>query len=525
MNLYFNTAGPCRPELHYMLPPTRRVRELLPLIEQQLYFVVHAPRQVGKTTSMIGLAKELTASGKYASVLVTCEQGAVFKDDVVLAEKAILERWYSQAHHILPLELCPPPVQERGAGTGIVQFLQSWSQTCPRPVVLFVDEIDSLENQALISVLRQLRAGFASRPAHFPVSIALIGMRDVRDYKVASGGSQRLHTASPFNVKAESLTLRNFTQEEIAELYLQHTAATGQTFTPEALELAWTLTRGQPWLVNALARQMVERLVPDRTQTITAAHVEQAKDLLIQRRDTHLDSLAERLREERVRRLIAPMISGEFPPDVPEDDWQYVLDLGLLRKDPQFGMVVANPLYQEVLPRVLTSTLEYSMGAVYPSWLTLEGKLDLDALLQAFLSFWRQHGEPLMNAAPYAEIAPHLVLMAFLHRVANGGGKVDREYAIGSGRLDLFLNHKGVKLAIECKVKRKEGHDPVKEGLVQLDRYLEGLGWPAGTAGNAQFQAWLFITDRTASAERTRARMLNRRRKTPQGREVLVIWG
>lgn len=91
-------------------------------------------------------------------------------------------------------------------------------------------------------------------PRGFPQSVGLVGMRDVRDYKYASGGSDRLNTSSPFNIKVQSLTLRNFNQDEVRRLYHQHTEATGQIFTEEAVNLAFHLTQGQPWLVNAIAR-------------------------------------------------------------------------------------------------------------------------------------------------------------------------------------------------------------------------------------------------------------------------------
>jgi hypothetical protein len=65
-----------------------------------------------------------------------------------------------------------------------------------------------------------------------------------------------------------------------------------------------------------------------------------------------------------------------------------------------------------------------------PSWLNDRGELNTNALLDAFLAFWLQHGEPLLKSASYPEIAPHLVLMAFLHRVINGGGTLEREYEI-----------------------------------------------------------------------------------------------
>lgn len=94
--------------------------------------------------------------------------------------------------------------------------------------------------------------------AVFPHDLGLIGMRDVRDYKVASSGSQRLNTSSPFNIKVRSITLGNFSFQDVQNLYQQHTEATGQIFTPEAIERAFYLTDGQPWLGNALAKEVVE---------------------------------------------------------------------------------------------------------------------------------------------------------------------------------------------------------------------------------------------------------------------------
>ena len=123
--------------------------------------------------------------------------------------------------------------------------------------------------------------------------------------------------------------------------------------------------------------------------------------------------------------------------------------------------------------------------------------------------------------------------MAFLHRVANGGdtasrGRVQREYAIGSGRLDLLLEFKGVKLAIECKVKRTGQTAPIKAGLTQLDRYLEGLSWPEGWEGSDTFQAWLFVTEQNPAwmqSDDPPPPLRTDWRLTPNRRKVLVIWG
>ncbi len=514
MPRWFNTAGPCREDIHYLLPATRRLPNLERLIAQQNYFVIHAPRQVGKTTAMLALAKELTDSGKYTAVMVSAEVGAPFSQDIGGAEDAILGAWRDNISFRLPPELQPPDWTSIQSGQKIRAALQTWAESSPRPLVIFIDEIDALQDQALISILRQLRDAYPNRPKAFPQSVGLIGLRDVRDYKVAAGGSDRLNTSSPFNIKVRSLTLRNFNAEEVAELYAQHTEDTGQVFTPEATALAFELTQGQPWLVNALAKEIVEELVTDESIAITTEHILESKEIIIKRQDTHLDSLAERLRENRVKAIIEPMLAGLELGNVPNDDIQFLIDLGLCKMDSQGGLTIANPIYREVLPRVLTVTPMASLPQIAPSWLTAQGKLDTQALLKTFMAFWLQHGEPLLKSASYPEIAPHLVLMAFLHRVINGGGTLEREYAIGRDRMDLCLCYGEVTLGIELKVWRTKKADPLSKGLEQLDGYLARLGQDSG---------WLVIFDRRENALELEERLKTEIHLTPIGRSVTVI--
>jgi type II secretory pathway predicted ATPase ExeA len=514
MKKWFNTAGPCKADIHYMLPASDRLPELEQLIAQENYFVIHAPRQTGKTTAMMSLAQELTASGQYTSVMLSLEVGAVFSDDVGAAELAILDEWKQSIRFRLPKELQPQQWLEADAGARIGTNLSNWAEQSSRPLVVFLDEIDALSNETLISVLRQLRSGFPNRPQGFPQSVALVGMRDVRDYKYASGGGERLNTSSPFNIKVRSFTLSNFTLAEVRSLYQQHTETTGQIFTEEAIDLAFHLTQGQPWLVNAIAKEITEYIAKDPNTPITPELVNQAKEILIQRQDTHLDSLAERLREERVRAIIQPILAGQELPDVPQDDVRYVLDLGLCSNEN--GLAIANPIYQEVLPRVLAYVTSASMGYIQPIWLTEQGEFLPERLLESFLEFWRQHGEPLFKSTPYPEIAPHLVLMAFLHRVVNGKGTLEREYAIGSGRMDLCLCYGKVTLGMELKVWRDKKPDPLNEGLKQLDKYLSGLNLDTG---------WLVIFDRREGLPPLSDRTTTESAISPAGRNITVIRG
>lgn len=514
MRRYFNNAGPCKPDIHYLLPPERRLPEVRALLDQQAYFVLHAARQIGKTTALTALAGDLTREGRYAALLVSVEVGAPFSEDIGTAESAILGAWRARAESRLPVELQPPPWPDASAGNRLNAALVAWTRACPRPLVIFIDEIDALEGPTLLSVLRQLRDGHGERPHAFPWSLALVGLRDVRDYKVAAGGSDRLHTASPFNIKVRSLTMREFTRDEVRELYAQHSALTGQHFEDGATARAFELTEGQPWLVNSLAKVAVEELVPDRAEPVTRGVIERAKEVLVERQETHLDSLAERLREPRVRRVIAPILAGGLIDDVPEDDVRFAIDLGLVRTTSGGGVVIANPIYREIIARALTAVLRATLPQIEASWLTPDGALDAERLLRAFVAFWRQHGEALLGSAPYSEVAAQLVFMAFFARVANGAGSIEREYALGSGRIDLCLTYHHARLAIELKAWRSRQRDPEREGLVQLDAYLDALGVDDG---------WLVIFDQRKRRPPPSKRYRTAKKKTPSGRKVTVV--
>ena len=179
MPRYFNTAGPCQNDLHYMLPPVQRLPELMQLIEQRGYFVIHAPRQTGKTTAMMALAQQLTTSGNYTAIVLSVESGAAYPHDPDQAQKYILNDWQNTSRVVLPPELQLPKFADIQAETGITDLdlrtvLQAWTIASPRPLITFIDEIDSLAEETLITILRQLRAGYPHRPQGFPQSLALI---------------------------------------------------------------------------------------------------------------------------------------------------------------------------------------------------------------------------------------------------------------------------------------------------------------------------------------------------------------
>ncbi len=524
MEKHFNTAGPNKPALHYQLDPLARIdlRTIVELIAQQQYFVLHAPRQTGKTTYLLALRDYLNVRRDFIAVYVNIEPAQAFRGDVAPAMQTIAslvsEKLAEALDDATLKATLKAEAQAQGPGDAIRSMLKIACERADRPLVLLLDEVDSLVGDTLISLLRQIRVGYTDRPKQFPQTVILCGVRDVRDYRMTMTDGEVITGGSAFNIKAESLRLGDFNRDDMTALYQRHTDATGQIFEPEALELAWQSTHGQPWLVNALAEQAVWKTKTnvDRSIAIDLERLRAARETLILRNDTHLDQLGDKLREPRVRAVIEPMLIGEEH-QATEADIQYVLDLGLVRRQlPGKSFAPANQIYAEVLPRVLNNTVQYNLheDRILPSWQDAKGRLDPRQFLLNFLDFWRSHGEAMMRSVPYHEAAPHLVLMAYLQRVINGGGRIEREYAAGAGRLDLLVICQDQQMAIEVKVWRTGRKDPLIEGLLQMQRYLHRLQLREG---------YLVIFDQRETAAIWDERMHVDQARTADGKAVMVL--
>lgn len=525
---FFNTAGPVTPQDHYCLPCSLRLdeQELRLLIDQKRYFVLHAPRQTGKTSTMMNFAKQLNAEGNFTALYVNVEGGQALRGNVEKSLPVILQEFETRVREQLPdqtgfFNLCGDLKKESvPAGSLLGTLLSRWCAQSSKPILLFIDEIDSLVGDTLISVLRQLRAGYPHRPGSFPQAVCLIGVRDVRDYRIWSdNGKEMVLGGSAFNIKSESLRMADFTHEQVRTLYLQHTQATGQQFTDDAIDYAFQITQGQPWLVNALAYQACFKDVSDHNQPITKDILEQAKETLIKRRDTHLDALIDKLQEPRIYNIIDAIITGNIKTsaELKTDDIQYARDLGFIKLK---GLEIANPIYQEVFPRELTYAKQEEMIQDIRWYQDADGSLNMTKLLAAFTEFYRENSADWLADCKYKESGPHLLLMAFLQRVINGGGKIHREYALGRKRLDLLLRWPGhhsqsdggktQTIVIELKVYRDAKTLP--DGLVQTAEYMDLAGAAEGH---------LVIFDR--SNKSWEEKIYNKQESV--GSKTITVWG
>jgi hypothetical protein len=474
-----------------MLPPEDRLvgAQLHRYIKDRLYWVLHAPRQTGKTTFLKSWMNEINAENDAIACYVSVEdtQGITEIDS---AMKII----YQAICDFAGLAELPVPHIEGRNPEGLLRTtLIRWAELiAPKPLIILFDEVDVLQGEVMINFLRQLRSGFASRGiGKFPVSIALVGMRDLKDYITAAKDGNAPNPGSPFNIKADSALLSNFKKEDIAKLFSLRTEETGQQITPEALEYIYEQSKGQPWIVNSLFMRATMRILDEEsTETVTIAHIREAREQMILARETHLDALAHRLNDPQIRSVMESLMTGESNPSLANSEaFRLCMDLGLVtieRGTPQ----IANPIYKEVIARQMTYSTQLAIPEPAWQWQKPNGELDMDRLLQEFQKFWRRHSEIWEEKSDYTEAFPHLLLMAFLQRVTNGGGHIDREYAAGRGRMDLAVEFGGQCYIIEVKVVYYYDSPEIvrEEGLEQIGGYRDKI--------NASAPAWLVIFDR-----------------------------
>lgn len=488
----FNTAGPIRTHEHYYVPLLQRVdlQQMLRMIRQSRYFVLHAPRQTGKTSTLLALRDLLNAGdvGDFSCVYVNVESAQAAREDVDGAVRAVLSDIALEARitldDIFVATTMSDNIKRVGSLSAIKETLSMWAEKSSKPLVLLIDEIDALVGASLLSVLRQLRAGYTMRPTRFPQSIVLCGIRDIRDYRIQSKDDVNpVAGGSAFNISVRSFRLRDFNQTEVDSLLEQHTKESGQLFSSEAKELIWNQTRGQPWLVNALSAWSVEKTEFNAERTIEEEDINQVQEELILSRTVHLDQLGDKLQEPRVRRVVEPILSGVEISNWNQADLAYVRDLGLIAMDDPPR--IANPIYREVVPREITYPVQATITHD-PQWFVDSlGSIDFSKLMVAFQEFFREHSESWTQLYDYREAGPQLLLQAFLQRIVNGGGRIEREYAVGSMRTDLLViwpiaDQKDQRVVVECKVLRGSLDSAVQKGMEQTWKYMDRCGTESG---------------------------------------------
>ncbi len=215
---FFNTAGPREPDLHYNIPSSKRMdwEKIWLLIDSPNYFLLYSRRQTGKNTALLEMMHTLSKEARYTTLYINIEGLQAARNNVeagistvcsVLANTAGVHLNNSRLRDWLNEQNGLFPAQKRFSGP-----LSHWDRINEKPGVLFIDEADALTGSTLISLLRQIRSGYAQRPKFFPQSVLLYEVRDIKDYPIHVSSQDIITGGSAFNIKAKSLNIEKFTK-------------------------------------------------------------------------------------------------------------------------------------------------------------------------------------------------------------------------------------------------------------------------------------------------------------------------
>lgn len=490
----FTLHGACEPALHHRLDPLARLPDAHRLLTSGAACALRAPPAGGRTTHLLALAERLAADGH---PIVWLPGAALDLDpaDLTYAEHALLDRLRHAAERA-PAELRPAGWRSGGPWQCLAVALDDWRRAIPRPPVVIVDDLDRLARP----VAGLLRAQLAT--ASVPVVIA--GVDDPRG-------------ADPYRLGRGAPTLRvpAFDAAEVEALYRQHAEATGQRFTPDAAQRAAAWSGGHPWLVTAIAQEIVEGLAVEGA--VDARHVDRAAARLLAAWPAWLEGLARALDRAAVARVLWPLLVGAVPegPTVAAD-LDAAWAAGLVTAD---GARAAGALPLAAAIRLAAAGLDRRLPLV-GDCRRPDGGFDLPRAMSAFSSAWKSRGARIVAEHVRPDHAPVLAAASLMNRLLPpGAGRWTAAFGLGhlALRIELPLAARSrQRAALIIKVRRPGEPQPLEDGLAAVDRALHG---------EAEGEGALILFDGRQPGTTLPGGARLAWEQSPAGREVVVVRG
>jgi len=479
----FCVGGPIPKEGYYVLRERPEVGKISDKIEKGRYFVIYAARQTGKTSLIQEVAEQLKDDDKYLPLYLTFQDFSDSFDE---------EEFYQLLAEMLLFEI-DVRLEEKGKESEIlehesrsqqsfVKLLRNLHQQIPYHLCIFIDEFEGIPQKVLDGFLHTLRAIYlrkqTSERYNILHSVGVIGVRSISQMTFA-------RTSSPFNIH-ESISIANFTTEQVRELLMQYSEETGEVFPKEVIEFIADKTGGQPYLVNLVAKILTEEVKPySENRPITLSDAETAyMNMLTMRGNTNLDSIRRRIGETNNRKKLMSIITqGDVRYNLNDEVLGELITFGIMREKDGY-CVISNPAYAHT---IIYSYMTWNNGTSeeffpegYRPVIDADGFIKPHRVIENFQYFLpkvdpkfyfpEETGfDTLRYSTQTLEIVPHYFLLGQFDILAyNVGGHARAEVHQGHKRMDIVVFEKeGKKTVIECKIWRGPAYqDDSREQLV-----------------------------------------------------------
>jgi len=426
------------------------------------FFTIWSPRQCGKTWLMRQVKKEIERQYPDRFIIAMMSmQGVVMKPDE--PEESILSRLPLLIWESFKIEINQAPTTFEGfknlflADKGLFE----------KPVILFIDEFDSLPRNVIDRLVTLFRDMYLKRDSFVLHGLALIGVRAVLGVESLRG--------SPFNIQ-RSLHVPNFTQEEVEDLFQQFWSESGQTVDAAVVRAVYDVTRGQPGLVCWFGELLTEKYNPGLGKPIDLNVWKQVygRACFSEWNNTVLN-LIKKVRSGYTEQAVALFSHSDIRFSIDVDWCSYLYLNGVIDREETVdsrGEFVeycrfANPFTQLRLYHALSQDLigeRLPILALDPldslSDVFKNPELDIPALLtryKAYLKRLKAKGinpwkdQPRRSDLHYTEYAGHFHLYFWLRQAIEDICAISPEFPTGNGRVDLHLRCAEKKGVIEVK--------------------------------------------------------------------------
>ncbi len=458
----FNTTGPCDPALHYTVMRESLIDVGKEKVRKGKYFTIFAPRQSGKTTYFQLLMEKLNQEN-FLPVWISFENLKTVNQS--LFYEAFNHRLHQQfiRHGMDSLPIINNPVD-------LEIFFTAIHRKFGRSIVLIIDEFEGIPDSVLSEVMHTFRYIYHQKEDQGLHALILVGVSTLAELVVSQ--------ASPFNI-ADELKITYFTFNEVQDLISQYTQETGQAFESDVIKAIYENTAGQPGLVCALCQYLTTEISKVISQPITIQDFYTTlKVFLTKKLDKNILNIVQKAREKR--EFMLKFLFKDEPVEFTVDDpnISYLYANGVI--DEVNGYVqIPVPLYAKRLinafrPLLNGETEHYitSSHDTLSKYLTSEGELNLNILLEEYRAYVRRRGFHAFDTENLKEAAWHYSLDGFIHfYIQSLGGQTFIEVPSGKGRTDILILYKRKSYIIETK--RFVSQHYFNQGKAQLLEYMK----------------------------------------------------
>ena len=491
----FNTTAVCIPSKHYMVDLSERVKEIKKLVDAGKYFTINRARQYGKTTTLAALQRVLTneyvvlnlSFARVTKANFKTEQSFVksfcrlFKKNPALY-RSIPEQIRGQFEDYLNRK------DEKAEMDELFLTLGEWCGISEKPIVLFIDEVDSAtNNQVFLDFLALLRDGYISRETeNVPTfqSVILAGVTDVKHLKSKIRDEDQHKVNSPWNIAADFDIDMSLSETGIRGMLDEYEAdhRVGMN-TAEIARQIREYTNGYPYLVSRICEVIDQRLVPNKFAALekawTSYGVDEAVKMILSETGNPLfESLTGKLTnypnlKDKLRRIL---LRGETFAWLPYDEEQQQLFMyGFIRNNHN-TVAVSNRMFEMLLYTHFigesdrNNDLKQIAAGMKSAFVDEDGWLDVPKMMAHFIrEHNRIHKE---NTEKFIEEEGRERFITYVSGIINGTGTYSVEEQLRDyRRTDLVIHYLGRRYVIEMKIWHGERYNA--EGEKQLIGYMD----------------------------------------------------